>query len=77
MTMPERLPEATESDVTLCGVHGHWAEEDGTCFECLLDRIGRDLDGCTVYRLYRDPLFEDAPLVPPCVTTFFPMTARA
>ena len=56
--MPERLPEATESDVRLCEVHGHWTP----CFVCLLDRIGRDLDGCTVYLLYRDPLFEDAPL---------------
>ena len=55
--MPERLPEATESDVTLCGVHGHWAEEDGTCFECVLERIERSIEGCTVYELWRDPVF--------------------
>jgi len=61
--MSERLPEATESDARLCEVHGHWAEADGTCFECVLECIERSLEGCTVYYLlYRDPLFEDAPL---------------
>ena len=49
--MPERLPEAHESDVTLCGVHGHWAEEDGTCFECVLDQIERSHEGCSTYLL--------------------------
>jgi hypothetical protein len=62
-TMSESAPEATESDVKLCEAHGHWAEADGTCFECVLERIERSLEGCTVYYLlYRDPLFEDAPL---------------
>jgi len=68
--MPERLPGATESDGRRCGVHGHWEP----CFVCLLDRIGRDLDGCTVYLLYRDPLFEDAALVPPGGGPLVPMT---
>jgi|6_EtaG_2_1085325.scaffolds.fasta_scaffold49899_2 hypothetical protein len=71
--MPESASETLESDVKLCKAHGHWAEEDGTCFECVLERVERSLEGCTVYRLYRDPLFEDAPLVPPGVTFFGPM----
>ena len=59
--MPERLPEAIESGIKLCEAHGHWAEEDGTCFECVLESIERSLEGCTVYLLYRDPLFSDEP----------------
>ena len=55
MTMPERLPEATESDVRLCEVHG-W----GDCFLCPLE-IEYTIEGCTVYLLYRDPLFSDEP----------------
>jgi len=62
VSMSERLPEATESDVRLCEAHGHWAEADGTCFECVLESIERSLEGCTVYYLlYRDPLFSDEP----------------
>ena len=58
VSVPERLPEATESDVRLCEVHGHWAEEDGTCFECVLESIERSLEGCSVYQFHRDCLFE-------------------
>ena len=54
--MPESAPETPESDVKLCEVHG-W----GDCFLCPLE-IEYTIEGCTVYLLYRDPLFEDAPL---------------
>jgi hypothetical protein len=51
--MSESASETLESDVKLCKAHGHWAEEDGTCFECVLERVERSLEGCTVYRLHR------------------------
>ena len=61
--MSESASETPESDVKLCEVHGHWAEADGTCFECVLESIERSLEGCTVYYLlYRDPLFQDPDL---------------
>ena len=65
--MPESASETLESDVKLCKAHG-W----GDCFLCPLE-IEYTIEGCTVYLLYRDPLFEDAPLVPPGVTFFGPM----
>ena len=48
-------PTATVPD--LCPAHGQEAD----CWMCWHDEISRDLDGCTVYLLYRDPLFEDGP----------------
>jgi len=53
--MSESASETPESDVKLCEAHG-W----GDCFLCPLE-IEYTIEGCTVYLLYRDPLFSDEP----------------
>ena len=52
--MSESASETLESDVKLCKAHGHWAEEDGSCFECVLERHARSLEGCSTYALWRE-----------------------
>ena len=52
--MSESASETLESDVKLCEAHGHWAEEDGSCFECVLERHARSLEGCSTYALWRE-----------------------
>jgi len=52
ITMPETHTKAPQGD---CWKHNLWVP----CLDCLLNEIGQDLENCTVYLLYRDPLFED------------------
>jgi hypothetical protein len=52
-TVPETPSEATTATEPTCKVHDRWLP----CFECTLHSIEVSLEGCSVYRLWRDPLY--------------------